>query len=282
MNEMRCPIPPSGASGRALIGLVIGELVLAATLIIVAVWLATSFTTETTPERNQVPLVDRTMEIDAVTGPQVMADPNLARPIRWLPSEGDECRERQGRQVCDGPRKVPRPHGDAAALARALGLGPRKAARQQLSQGPTLEWTLAVRGQYDDAFAWPVEGGRLWRGFGQGWPGGEGTDHDGVDIGAPAGTPIFAVADGIVAYADNEISGYGNVVLVIHVDGAVTLYAHCRAAWVFAGQQVRRGQPIAEVGETGITHGAHLHFELRQRGQPQDPMPFLRRGRGDS
>jgi murein DD-endopeptidase MepM/ murein hydrolase activator NlpD len=79
------------------------------------------------------------------------------------------------------------------------------------------------------------------------------------------------VADGLVAYSDNRMSGYGNAVLLVHADGAVSMYAHCVETYVVAGQMVRRGEVIAAVGQTGIAHGAHLHFEYRERGHTVDP-----------
>ena len=95
--------------------------------------------------------------------------------------------------------------------------------------------------------------------------------HQGVDIGAHQGSLIVSVADGLVAYSDNRMSGYGNAVLVVHADGAVSMYAYCVETYVVAGQMVRRGEVIAAVGQTGIAHGAHLHFEYRERGHTVDP-----------
>jgi murein DD-endopeptidase MepM/ murein hydrolase activator NlpD len=201
-------------------------------------------------------------------------------PWDWMPDRGDECHEYRGLRICEGPRMVPRPHGPEAQLARQLGLGTRQVAQALLHEGPARDWVLAVRGEYSDELRWPVRGGRLWRGLLRGDPDGDGEEsfpHHGVDIGGDLGAHIHAAADGLVAYSDNELSGYGNVMLVVHVDGAVALYGHCRANYVFAGQQVRAGQVIGEVGETGITRGAHLHFELRVDGEPVCPLPFFRR-----
>ena len=175
---------------------------------------------------------------------------------------------------------VPQPWGPAAERANELGLGGRHTAELLLREAPPSEWMLAVEGRHRDTFHWPIEGGHgrhVWRGLSPGGGTEDDPPHNGVDIGAHAGTHILAVADGLVAYSDNELSGYGNMMLVIHVDGAVALYAHCRANFVFPGQMVREGQVLGEVGETGITHGAHLHFELRSAGEPQNPLPFFRR-----
>jgi murein DD-endopeptidase MepM/ murein hydrolase activator NlpD len=72
-------------------------------------------------------------------------------------------------------------------------------------------------------------------------------------------------------YSDNGISGYGNLVMVVHPDATVALYGHCRATYVFPGQRVQRGQVIAEVGQTGYANGPHLHLEYRVAGRPRDP-----------
>ena len=102
--------------------------------------------------------------------------------------------------------------------------------------------------------------------------------HRGVDIGGvDEGAPIRAARGGLVAYADNELTGYGNVVILLHHEGYSTFYAHCRALRVFAGQRVERGDVIAEVGMTGFAPAPHLHFEWRQRGWPRDPAPHFQR-----
>ncbi|MDQ3037049.1 MAG: M23 family metallopeptidase, partial [Myxococcota bacterium] len=105
--------------------------------------------------------------------------------------------------------------------------------------------------------------------------------HEGVDIGADPGTPILAANDGLVAYSDNGMRGYGNAVVLVHRDGSVTLYAHCSATFVAAGETVRRGQIIAAVGATGLAHGPHLHFEWRAGGRARDPLPHFAERPGD-
>jgi murein DD-endopeptidase MepM/ murein hydrolase activator NlpD len=92
-----------------------------------------------------------------------------------------------------------------------------------------------------------------------------------VDIVAEPGTRVRAANDGLVAYSDNGVRGMGNLLILVHPDGATTFYAHLRAAYVFAGEKVRRGEVIGEVGNTGLSRGPHLHFEWRRRGHPRDP-----------
>jgi murein DD-endopeptidase MepM/ murein hydrolase activator NlpD len=98
--------------------------------------------------------------------------------------------------------------------------------------------------------------------------------HKGVDLSAPMGTDIFAALDGQVV-ASGKQKQYGNFVAVDHGNGVVTLYAHCNRSFVEAGEIVRRGQKIAEVGRTGNATGPHLHFELRLDGIPQNPLPKM-------
>jgi len=98
--------------------------------------------------------------------------------------------------------------------------------------------------------------------------------HTGVDFGAPYGSPIFAANDGIVIAAQ-QMRGYGNVVIIDHGGGISTVYGHCSRILVGNGQHVRRGQRIANVGSTGLSTGPHLHFEVRIKGKPVNPMRYL-------
>lgn len=118
-------------------------------------------------------------------------------------------------------------------------------------------------------FVWPV-GGSLVSPFGQRW----GRLHSGIDIAAPAGTPIVASAAGTVAYA-GSMSGYGLIVLIQHAGGVATAYAHNSSIAVSVGQTVTQGQTIAAVGCTGHCFGDHVHFEVRIGGSPVDPMGYL-------
>jgi len=121
----------------------------------------------------------------------------------------------------------------------------------------------------DGIFSWPLEG-TVTSGFGPR----NRSFHDGIDIAAPIGTPILAAADGQVIFRD-ELRGYGNVVIIRHGTQYVTIYAHTRVNLVKEGQVVRRGQRIAEVGQTGRTTGPSLHFEVRKDNLAQDPLRYL-------
>lgn len=98
--------------------------------------------------------------------------------------------------------------------------------------------------------------------------------HAGLDIAAAKGTPIGASAEGIVAFAGWR-KGYGNLVIIEHPDGRTTRYGHASKLFVKEGETVNAGQTIAAVGSTGKSTGPHLHFEVRENGQPVDPRRFL-------
>ncbi|HYF22296.1 MAG TPA: M23 family metallopeptidase [Caulobacteraceae bacterium] len=126
-------------------------------------------------------------------------------------------------------------------------------------------------------FVWPVTGDVLSR-FGAF---GQGLKNDGVNIAAPAGTPVKSTAAGEVVYAGNSVPGFGNLVLVKHADGWVSAYGHLAAMTVKMKDRVSQGQEIGQVGQTGGVDRPQVHFELRyaptvrDRAKPVDPMLVL-------
>lgn len=98
--------------------------------------------------------------------------------------------------------------------------------------------------------------------------------HNGIDIAAPIGTPILAAEAGVVTTASN-LRGYGLVVYVQHNDEYETRYAHCSKFHVGVGDRVTKGQLIAEIGNTGLSTGPHLHFEIRINGKPVNPSSYV-------
>jgi murein DD-endopeptidase MepM/ murein hydrolase activator NlpD len=107
--------------------------------------------------------------------------------------------------------------------------------------------------------------------FGKRW----GRDHDGIDLSAPIGTSVRAAADGEVVYSGDKVRGYGNMVVIQHAGDLVTVYAHNSLLLVHVGDRITTGQEIARVGATGHATGPHLHFEVRHKQEPQDPLQFL-------
>ena len=121
------------------------------------------------------------------------------------------------------------------------------------------------------SFRWPVHG-RVIAGFGT-QP--NGVQNDGINLAVPEGTPIKAADAGVVAYAGNELKGYGNLVLIRHADGYVSAYANASALLVKRGDLVKRGQVIARAGQTGNVTSPQLHFEIRKGSTPVDPTKYL-------
>ncbi len=119
-------------------------------------------------------------------------------------------------------------------------------------------------------FSWPVPGGVLSSPFGIR----NGVMHDGIDISAPAGTPVRAADLGLVIFS-GRLRGYGNVVILRHDDHYVTVYGHNRVNSVREGDRVARGQIIAQVGTTGRTTGPNLHFEVRHDNLARNPLNYL-------
>ena len=129
------------------------------------------------------------------------------------------------------------------------------------------------RGGATGRFRWPARG-RVIAAFGK-RP--DGTHNDGINIAVPQGTEIHAAESGRVAYAGNELKGYGNLVLIRHDNGWVSAYAHADQILVKRDDVVRRGQVIAKAGKTGTVDQPQLHFELRQGAKPVDPLPHMER-----
>ncbi len=119
-------------------------------------------------------------------------------------------------------------------------------------------------------FGWPLNGGYISDGYISN------RNHKGIDIAAPYGTEIYAAESGTVVAAGWNNGGYGNYVIIEHPDNYRTLYAHCSVVIAYEGQQVEKGQLIAQVGSTGNSTGNHCHFEVRLNNICVNPGSFLR------
>jgi murein DD-endopeptidase MepM/ murein hydrolase activator NlpD len=163
---------------------------------------------------------------------------------------------------------APAPHpaatADAAPAARVAVTGTQATA----AAAPTTPVARSL------AFRWPVRG-RVIATFGQ-KPSGQ--RNDGIDLAVPQGTEVRAAEDGVVAYAGNELKGYGNLVLIRHENGFVTAYANASEILVKRNDRVHRGQVIAKSGQTGGVAVPQLHFEIRKGSSPVDPSQFLPTG----
>jgi len=118
---------------------------------------------------------------------------------------------------------------------------------------------------------WPVEAPRITSLFGSRW----GRHHEGIDLSAPIGTPVVAAEGGEVVYSGNSVRGYGNMIVLKHADGLMTVYAHNSVLLVKVGSVVRAGDRIALSGQSGHATGPHVHFEVRRAEIPRDPLQFL-------
>jgi murein DD-endopeptidase MepM/ murein hydrolase activator NlpD len=194
--------------------------------------------------------------VAAIKAEQEATKAVLSQRIAELQSEVDALAAEQARLEAVIKERL-----EAAARARAA-----RALRGNpfLSRRPTTGVGISPSG-----FIWPVQG-YVTSGFGPRW----GRMHTGIDIAAPAGTPIHAAKAGDVIYAA-WMGGYGNLVVVDHGDSVVTLYGHQSRMGVVEGQELNQGDVLGFVGSTGHSTGNHLHFEVRVDARPRDPRPYL-------
>jgi murein DD-endopeptidase MepM/ murein hydrolase activator NlpD len=160
-------------------------------------------------------------------------------------------------------------HASEAAALQAVSA--QLASRINASQAVPSATSLAVSGDTTPSASgliWPVSG-PVTSGFGWRW----GRMHEGIDIGAPSGTPIVAAAAGVVIYA-GWMGGYGNLIIIDHGGGLATAYGH-QSSFAVGGGPVSQGQTIGYVGCTGHCFGDHLHFEVRVNGAAVDPLGYL-------
>jgi murein DD-endopeptidase MepM/ murein hydrolase activator NlpD len=205
------------------------------------------------PPYKMVRMGDRIVIPGRVATPPTVAAPRTTAPT---PSPTAAARQPQ-RMVAAEPAQV-------TPAARVV--TPTQPEPEQTSKSAASEPMGSAVG-----FRWPVRG-RVVAGFG---PKPTGQQNDGINLAVPEGTPIKAADDGVVAYAGNELKGYGNLVLVRHANGFVTAYAHASELMVKRGDQVKRGQVIAKSGQTGNVASPQLHFEIRKGSTPVDPMQYL-------
>ena len=211
---------------------------------------------------------------------------NIGDRITVPASRAAHATQPEAQKVATQPKALSAPKGKAEAKAAALPKAQPKVGPVLASHQPTETANVATpneappttnsvrAGSASLSFRWPAKG-RIIAGFG---PKTNGQANDGINIALPEGTPIKAAEDGVVAYAGNELKGYGNLVLVRHADGYVTAYAHAKELLVKRGDPIKRGQTIARSGQTGNVDAPQLHFEIRKGPAPIDPMPHLSGG----
>lgn len=176
-----------------------------------------------------------------------ITDPSQLRPGQVLQLSGTSTAASTG-------SAVPAASGSAAAsvpVTPVVPAEPTTAARA--SDANLIQW------------GWPASG-RIIQSFN--------TNTKGIDISGAAGESVYAAANGKVMYAGNGVRGLGNLILLGHDNGFITAYAHNQSLLVKTGQQVRKGAKIALIGQTDTT-SPRLHFEIRRKGTPVNPLSYL-------
>jgi murein DD-endopeptidase MepM/ murein hydrolase activator NlpD len=161
---------------------------------------------------------------------------------------------------------------DAPAPVRTASLQTTEAPQKVAAVTPAAEPEEETRSLGGSPqFRMPVRG-RIISGYG---PKANGQHNDGINVAVPEGTEVKAAEDGVVAYAGNELKGYGNLVLLRHSDGWMTAYAHNSQLLVKRGDTIKRGQNVARAGQTGGVTSPQVHFEIRKGSTPVDPTKYL-------
>ena len=192
------------------------------------------------------------------------AESETIAELNDLPLKG----EITGRDEIFIPKAGGKPPGTGAPPPPPIATGSGSSDSGTTDAPPSASGKCGVDGR--PCFAWPVDG-KLSARYGMR----DGKHNDGIDITAPKGTDVKAADTGKVIYSGDAIKGYGNLVLVRHDGGIITVYAHNDRNVVAEGDDVKRGQKLAEVGSTGSATTVHLHFEVRVGEQPKDPLLYL-------
>ena len=204
------------------------------------------------------------------------AQPSKAKPV------ATKTAALSSTPVADAPAGIakadtPKPDPKKIAQAKTLQKAEQAPATQQAALETPASSTAADPANAADTtkvatvgFRWPAKG-RIIQAFGDKG----GVKSTGINISVPEGTPIKAAEAGTVAYAGNEVKGFGNLVMVRHSDGWVSVYANASEIKVKRGDVIKRGQVIALSGQSGDVSAPQLHFELRKGSVPVDPVDHL-------
>lgn len=212
------------------------------------------------PGSDSAPTPRRSMEPPATSSGPV--PPAVAHEAQTELTPGISARPR----IINAERESLQPPPDRVAVA-----APTAPVLNDAS--PTAEPAQPKSTAFAGKFRWPARG-RIIAGFGR-RP--DHTHNDGINILVPQGSSVLAAEGGTVAYAGNELKGYGNLILIRHEGNWISAYAHNDSLLVRRGDTVERGQEIAKAGKTGAVDQPQLHFELRQGSKPVDPLPYLDR-----
>jgi len=198
-------------------------------------------------------------------------NPNLietGQVLRVTPPEetGVVVRPVSSTNVVTSPTPASAASAPATATNTAAVRPPASAASPSNSSTPTNNLANADSAEETVSFQWPTRGNVL-AGFDE-------VKNKGIDIAGKAGDPVLAAADGKVVYAGSGLRGYGNLVILKHNNTYLTAYAHNQSLLVKEDQAIKRGQKIAEMGNSDADQ-VKLHFEIRRQGKPVDPAKYL-------
>ena len=242
----------------------------AAALVVVAggATLAQAVVDPPSAEASAVVALDLTVEevvavrAEAAVEEAVVADLAVRRHAAVLQSSATRGRAEARQRAVVAARQRAKVEKAAQAKKAAARAKKAAAARKAKAEREAKRWVKAIRN------------GRITSDFGPRW----GRTHDGLDIGAPMGTPLYAMSTGTVIFSD-EVFSFGNKVEIRYWDGTVSWYGHLSRRDVRAGDTVRPGDRVGLVGSTGHSFGPHLHIEIHPTGgdNPIDPYPWLAR-----
>ena len=215
----------------------------------------------------------------ASSGARVAAKSSAGKPVapakvagarpRTLASQAESLKAGTTRPPATKAAAARKPSAPAAKQETAQAKMPSETKTSGREPAPATEpkKTAMASETANPEFRWPARG-RIIQGF---KPGG----NDGINIAVPEGTSVKAAESGVVAYAGNELKGYGNLILIRHPNGFVSAYANNGDIEVKRGETVKRGQTIAKSGQSGNVASPQLHFELRKGTKPVDPTQYL-------
>ena len=168
----------------------------------------------------------------------------------------------------------PQQKRDAKTIAEKVGAEKKVVATpvKKISSDPTKKLPK-INARSSSKFSWPVRG-KILSNYGAK---SSGLFNDGINIGATRGTAVKAPENGVVAYAGNEVKGMGNLIIIQHEDGWMTVYAHMDSMVVRRGARVSVGQQIGTVGKTGKVDSPQLHFEIRKGTKAYNPTQYLKK-----
>ena len=168
----------------------------------------------------------------------------------------------------------PQQKRDAKTIAEKVGAEKKVVATpvKKISSDPTKKLPK-INARSSSKFSWPVRG-KILSNYGAK---SSGLFNDGINIGATRGTAVKAAENGVVAYAGNEVKGMGNLIIIQHEDGWMTVYAHMDSMVVRRGARVSVGQQIGTVGKTGKVDSPQLHFEIRKGTKAYNPTQYLKK-----